>query len=108
MNFPAATPLLKAALGFYALGIVAALLAVRRERAANLLAFGSATVGGFCGVGAALASLLSNATAQRLVELWRPLIPYLQLTVKLDALSAFFLLIVSFLAIALSIYSLGY
>jgi hydrogenase-4 component B len=108
MNFPFATPLLKGALSFYGLGIIAGLVAVRRERVANLLAFGSATLGGLCGVGAALAGLLSNGSAQPLFELWRPLIPYLQLIVKLDALSAFFLLVVSFLAVALSIYSLGY
>src|SRR5215471_2452012 len=108
MNLLLATPLLKAALGFYGVGIVAGLLAVGRERAANLLAFGSATLGGLCGVGAALAGLLSSGSAPPRFELWRPLIPYLQLTVKLDALSAFFLLVVSFLAIALSISSLGY
>jgi hydrogenase-4 component B len=108
MNLPFATPLLQAALAFYGLGIVAGLVALRCERAANLLAFGSATLGGLCGVGAALAALLSNGSVPSVFELWRPLIPYLQLIVKLDALSAFFLLVVSFLAIALSIYSLGY
>ena len=41
-------------------------------------------------------------------ELWPSLIPYLQLTVKLDPLGAFFVLIVSFLAVALSVYSFGY
>ena len=41
-------------------------------------------------------------------ELWPSLIPYLQLTVKLDPLGAFFVLIVSFLALALSVYSFGY
>src|SRR5439155_11011703 len=41
-------------------------------------------------------------------ELWPSLIPYVQLTVKLDPLGAFFLLLVSALAVALSVYSFGY
>lgn len=107
MNYFSATPLLKAALAFYAAGIVASLLAIRRERAANLMAFVCAIIGGLFGIGAALAALLTVGSTP-LFELWHSLVPYLQLTVKLDPLSAFFLLVVSFLAVGLSLYSLGY
>lgn len=107
MNHVSATFLLKAALALYGFGIVTGLLAVRRERLANLLAFGSAILGGFCGVGAALTALLSSESAAPF-ELWHSLIPYLQVTVKLDPLGAFFLMVLSFLTIGLSTYSLGY
>jgi len=41
-------------------------------------------------------------------QLLPTLIPYIQFAIRLDALGAFFLLIVSLLGFALSIYSLGY
>jgi hydrogenase-4 component B len=41
-------------------------------------------------------------------ELWPSLIPYLKLSIRLDPLSAFFVLLASFLGLALSVYSLGY
>ena len=44
----------------------------------------------------------------RSFELLAPLIPYVKFSVRLDPLGAFFLLIISLLALALSVYSLGY
>ncbi len=98
--------LLQLSLGAYAVGILASLVALRSDRAANLVGFGSAVVGGLCGMGAAIGALLGGEAQG--FELWRSLVPYVQLTVKLDALAAFFLLVLSTLAIGLSIYSLGY
>ena len=101
--------LLKAALWIYALAGLASLLALRKEKLANLLGFGGAALAGLCGIGAALIFLLSGrADPAASFDLWTSLVPYVQLTVKLDALGAFFLLILSVLAVALSIYSLGY
>jgi hydrogenase-4 component B len=101
--------LLQIALCAYAAGAVGSLLALRHERTANLVGFGCATAAASCGMGAALLALTVQATpGAAAFELWHSLIPYLQLTVKLDPLGAFFLLIVSFLGLALSLYSLGY
>jgi hydrogenase-4 component B len=101
--------LLKMALLAYAAGIVGSLLALGREKAANGIGFGSAIVGGLCGIGAAVLALVSGpAGAAAAFELWPCGVPYLKLSVKLDALGAFFVLIVSVLSVAVSIYSLGY
>jgi hydrogenase-4 component B len=103
------TLLLKAALWVYAAGGVGSLLALRKEKLANLIGFGGGTLGGLSGIGAVLGFLKSGRAAQPVAfDLWTSLIPYLRLSIKLDALGAFFLLIVSLLAVALSIYSLGY
>ncbi|HXP61406.1 MAG TPA: hydrogenase 4 subunit B [Dongiaceae bacterium] len=101
--------LLKMALLAYAAGGAGSLLALRREKAANCIGFGGAVLGGLCGLGAALAALTSGpAVTAAAFELWPSGVPYVKLAVKLDALSAFFVLLVSLLSIALSIYSLGY
>jgi hydrogenase-4 component B len=101
--------LLKAALSVYVIGGAGSLLALRREKVANFVGFGGATIAGLCGIAAALVFLISGGPGPSVpFDLWTPLIPYLHLTVKLDALGAFFVLIVSLLAVALSIYSLGY
>jgi hydrogenase-4 component B len=103
------TLLLQLALTAYALGTLGSLLALKWERVANAIGFGSSTVGGVCGVLAASLALTSESVHEpQSFELWPSLIPYIQLLVKLDALGAFFVLIVSLLALALSVYSFGY
>src|SRR5438094_134886 len=68
-----------------------------------------AYVAGVCGLLAAVVFLAGGAGAERVeLDLLPSLIPYVQFSVRLDALSAFFLLIVSALGLALSIYSFGY
>lgn len=98
--------LLKAALWLYVLAGVGSLVALKKEKVANLVGFGGAMLGGLCGVGAALRFLGGDAAVS--FDLWDSLVPYVRLTVKLDALGAFFLLILSLLVVALSVYSLGY
>ena len=98
---------LTAALAAYLLGGVGALLAVRRERLANALGFGGAALAGLLGVNAAVSHLIGSSAAIRFA-LAPSLIPLLQFTVRLDGLGAFFVLIVSALGLALSVYSIGY
>jgi hydrogenase-4 component B len=101
--------LLQFALCAYSVGVFGSLAALRRERLANLLGFGSATVASICGIAAALLALtIEPAAGARTFEVWPALIPWVKLAVKLDPLSAFFVLIVSVLGLALSIYSFGY
>ncbi|HOX57601.1 MAG TPA: hydrogenase 4 subunit B [Candidatus Paceibacterota bacterium] len=103
------TTLLQFALCVYGVGGVGSLAAIRREKLANLVGFGSGTVAAICGIGAALLALIGEpADGARSFDLWPSLIPFVRLSVKLDPLSAFFVLIVSVLALALSIYSFGY
>jgi hydrogenase-4 component B len=93
----------------YVVGAVAGLVFLRFEKAANLFAFGCASLASLCGVISCVASLATGAAgANQSFALFPSLIPYVQFTVRLDPLGAFFGLIVSLLGLALSVYSLGY
>src|SRR5881628_524734 len=101
--------LLNLSLLLYVAGAVAGLLCLRFEKAANLLSFGCASLAGLCGAIACVSVLASGAAvANPSVALFPSLVPYVQFTVRLDPLGAFFGLIVSLLGVALSLYSLGY
>ncbi|HWW01262.1 MAG TPA: hydrogenase 4 subunit B [Candidatus Acidoferrum sp.] len=101
--------LLQLTLCGYGLGALMSLLSLRRARLANLLGFGAAALAGLAGMAAALRLLLRAGEPGAVgFELWPSLVPYVRLTVKLDPLGAFFVLIVSLLAVALSVYSFGY
>jgi hydrogenase-4 component B len=108
MNLQPST-LLIGSLSGYVLGAAVGLLFMGREKLANALSFGAASLAGFCGLLAALLSLSDGAaTPAPQIELLPALVPYIKFTIRLDPLGAFFLLIVSLLGFALSIYSLGY
>jgi hydrogenase-4 component B len=101
--------LLNLSLVGYVAGAAAGLLFLRAERLANLFAFGGASLAALCGVVACTVALATGAAAtNQSFALFPSLIPYVQFTVRLDPLGAFFGLIVSLLGVALSIYSLGY
>ena len=98
-----------ASLSGYLIGIFLGLLFVRREKLANLFSFGIAALSAASGILSALLYLGATVpTSAPQFDLLPPLVPYIKLAVRLDALSAFFLLIVSLLGFALSSYSLGY
>ena len=102
-------PLLTSALWAYVAGMVGALLFQRAEKLANGIGFGLAAAGGVCGVFSFTSALATGAaTANRSVEFFPSLIPYVRFSIHADALGCFFGLIVSLLGVALSIYSLGY
>ncbi|HQL79401.1 MAG TPA: hydrogenase 4 subunit B [Verrucomicrobiota bacterium] len=108
VDLPPST-LLQCALCAYMGGALGSLAALRREHLASLVGFGGATVASVCGIGAALLALTGGpAAGATTFELWPSVIPALRLGVKLDPLGAFFVLIVSILALALSVYSFGY
>jgi hydrogenase-4 component B len=101
--------LLKLALCAYGVGALGSVFFIHREKPATLVAFASAGLGSIAGLLAAVSALgFGQARGPVTFELWPSLVPYVTLGVKLDALSAFFLLIVSVIGLALSIYSLGY
>ena len=107
MELPSSTSLLQLALALYGAGAIVSLLCLRRERIANVAGFGFASLAAVVGIGAALIALIIGAD-QSSFELWPSLVPYLQLTARLDSLGAFFVLLVSVLGLALSVYSFGY
>src|SRR5262245_42703501 len=99
--------LLIASLGGNVLGAAAGLLFLRRERLATVFSFGAASLSAVVGLLAGLMFLAGgNGAHAPQSELWPVLNPYIRFTVRLDPLGAFFLLIVSLLGFALSIYSL--
>jgi len=101
--------LLGVALWAYLAGAAGALVFQRFEKLANGFGFGMAAAGGLCGLvscGAALAS--GMPVASRSIELFPALIPLVRFAIRADALGCFFGLIVSLLAVPLSVYSLGY
>jgi hydrogenase-4 component B len=102
-------PLLNFSLLCYVAGAAAGLLFLRAEKLANLSAFGCASLASLCGIVSSVVALATGAAAtNQSIDLLPSLIPYIKFTVRLDPLGAFFLLIVSLLGFALSIYSLGY
>jgi hydrogenase-4 component B len=101
--------LLKTALLCSVAGASCGLIFVGRERWANATTFGFASLGAGLGLSAAVLALAGNDAGRALsVDLWPPLIPYVRFSIKLDPLGALFLLIVSILGLALSVYSFGY
>ena len=102
-------PLLLASLCGYALGAAGGLWLMRREKLAAAFSFGVAALAALSGLLAGLL-LLAGAPANPdgPFDLLPPLLSNVKITVRLDALSAFFLVIVSLLGVAVSIYSIGY
>src|SRR5580765_3869178 len=93
----------------YLVGAASGLLFMGRDRIASALSFGAAALSAFCGFLAGLLFLSGGAdTPASQFDLSPWLTPYVQLTVRLDALGAFFLVIVGLLGFSLSTYSMGY
>ena len=101
--------LLTVALGVYLAGTAVSLIWQRAERVANALGFGLAALGGACGVVFSAASLAGGrAITLPPTTLWLGPAAGVRFVVAVDALSSFFVLIVSLVGLAISIYSLGY
>lgn len=101
--------LLSVALWAYLAGAVGALLLRRAERLANGVGFGLGAAGGLCGAVAFACALATDAAdSVRSFEVLGEVIPFLEFSLRLDALGCFFGLVVSVLGVALSIYSMGY
>ena len=110
MNDTLSSLLLPWVLGAYVLSSLAGLICQRRPRIAGLLAFGGAAVAGLLGTLAAATALSTGAAAAHApFDLLPSSLPQLmRFTVRFDSLSAFFMLLVSLVGMALSIYSIGY
>lgn len=93
----------------YALGALAGLAFLRREKAAAACSFGAAALAALSGLLAALAALTGGPdSAPPRFSLLPDFNPFVRFDMRLDPLAAFFLLIVSLVGLALSVYSLGY
>jgi hydrogenase-4 component B len=98
--------LFRSCLSGYLIGAALALAFTRRQRLANVLGFSSSCLGGLAGMAASYLCLQHGTSpAFDLLPLTTPLFPF---AVKLDPLGAFFVLLISLSAVAISIYSIGY
>lgn len=82
-----------------------AMTAGRKPHTANVVSHTGSLLGGIAGLIAAIRVLASGTGFS--VSLWT-IVPGVDVSFRVDPLSAFFLLVVSVLAIAVSIYSMGY
>ena len=90
----------------YLIGAALALAFTRQQRLANTFGFLGSCLGGLAGMAASWLCLQDGASpAFDLLPLTTPLFPF---AVKLDPLGAFFVLLISLSAVAISIYSIGY
>lgn len=93
----------------YAAALVGGVLFLGRERLATGICFGLAALGALSGLlGAGLFLADGGGHPEPQFALFPSQIPFIRFSVRLDALSAFFLLLVSLLGLAISTYSLGY
>jgi len=97
--------LVTALLVCYAAGMVLPVFATRHPHFQNLLAHGLAGTASAIGVALGLVGLVS---VEPLTASLPSTIPYLSFAVRLDPLAAFFVLSISVVGIAASIYALGY
>ncbi|GAX89840.1 hydrogenase 4 subunit B [Effusibacillus lacus] len=90
---------------FFLLGGFGAIAASRNPRIANFVAHSGAFLGGLAGAFAAIRVLLHQNTIS--ISAWH-VVSDVAFTFRVDSLSAFFLLVLSVLSVAVSLYSTGY
>lgn len=99
--------LLVVSLGGYVSAAALGLVAQARPSLSSALSFGLGALASLAGIWAAIIGLMAGVPTESLA-LFQHAIPFITFSVRIDALSAFFLLIVSILGFTLSVYSLGY
>ena len=104
-SLPATEAILWIVIGLYGLGMLLPLVFHRNAHAQNLLAHGAATLAALSGVALGLAGLLSETPP---VFALPSTLPLLTIQLRLDPLSAFFVLLISLTGVAVSIYAIGY
>ncbi|MEG6585360.1 proton-conducting transporter transmembrane domain-containing protein [Dendrosporobacter sp. 1207_IL3150] len=97
--------LLKTGLLCLIAGSIVPFLAAKSQKAANWAAHGCAFMGGLCGILAAAWVLLTAEVIE--LPLWE-IVSGIEFRLKVDYLSAFFLLVISLITTAAAIYSIGY
>ena len=86
---------------------IAAIIFYRHHRLCTLFAQSGCILASVFGAAFSLAKLLSGSETL-VLDPFRPTIPFLSINITIDALSAFFILILSVLVCCVSIYSIGY
>ncbi len=93
----------------FLVGTVSSLVLQRRGNLAVAFAFGCSGLAALCGLTAFITFLVAGFSRPiPAYELFPSLVPNVHFSVRIDALGAFFGMIVSLLGVALSVYSFGY
>jgi hydrogenase-4 component B len=100
-----AEALFLASLVLFGIGAIGSLVLRKRDHDANLWGNAAALLGSLCGIGSAL-EILSNQSG--FVVSAGSLSPLLSISSRVDALSAFFILVISMISLAASVYAFGY
>src|SRR3990170_8575530 len=96
--------LFELSIGLYIFGAILAVLLNSRERACTILSYGCSAIASIFGMAYALSIIVSGPQKLSLPVL----IPVTELSLYIDALSAFFIFVISLATLAVSIYSVGY
>ncbi len=107
MTFLTAEFLLSTSIILYMIAALAALVLLKNQKLCALLSSLICIVASLFGLAAAFKQLLFENTTMAL-RLWQSNIPFLDVILSMDALSAFFVLCLSILTLCVSIYSIGY
>ncbi len=91
----------------YISAALAALVFLKRDKFCSIFSNGICVVAALFGIMASIMQL-SFGNAKMTVNLWQSNIPFLNMTLAMDALSAFFVLCLSVLVCCVSIYAMGY
>lgn len=91
----------------YLLAAVAALVFIRRQKLCNIIANIICIMAAILGLSASLMKIFAENT-QINISIFQSTLPFISAEMKIDNLSAFFVLSLSILVVCVSLYSLGY
>ncbi|MEW6738043.1 MAG: proton-conducting transporter membrane subunit, partial [Acidobacteriota bacterium] len=92
-------------IAIWLLGAATSLACWRRDRVASLVSFLTAALGAMFGLTCSISLLLNGTVIEQVLP---STLPLMRFSLRLDSLGAFFLFILSLVALATSIFSLGY
>jgi len=107
MEISLASILFQMSILLYLLAAAVSLALVKFDKICNILSNAICIVAAVCGVAAALIKMLFVSSTIA-IDVYTSVIPFVSINIKLDNLSAFFLLMLSILVVCVSIYSIGY
>ncbi|MDD2400860.1 MAG: proton-conducting transporter membrane subunit [Clostridia bacterium] len=107
MEVGLATNLFKAAILFYLLGAAVALILINRHKLCNIISNAIYSVASALLIVSSIIKIISGS-GQINISLFESPIPFITMNIRIDNLSAIFLLALSLLVLCVSLYSMGY
>ena len=107
MEINLASNLFQASILLYSLAAVLSLVFIKRAKQCNIISNIICIIAALSGIATSIFKLLFVSTTIN-IDVYKSAIPFVSINMKLDNLSAFFLLTLSILVVCVSIYSIGY